>query len=174
MEIERLFKESREYEKAKKLYDSAFPDNEKGVFENMFLDEVVSQKYVFYENGVFCGFVCLFVYLDIAHIIYLAVDDSLRGKGYGTKMLKNIAEMYAEYRIVADLERPDEDSYNYEHRLRRRAFYVRNGYEKTEISYEWQGENYDIYAYNGMVSKKEFRDFWDYIDEVKEGALRGF
>ncbi len=41
----------------------------------------------FFDGEVFCGFASLLTYGDLTQILYFAIEDSLRGKGYGLQAL---------------------------------------------------------------------------------------
>jgi hypothetical protein len=75
------------------LYEQAFPENERRDLSFLMEDRTgVSDFLVFYtrdgedlsggEDGVFAGFVSVLKDGDIAHIIYFAVQEELRGRGH--------------------------------------------------------------------------------------------
>lgn len=74
--------------------------------------------------GLWYGVTCK----DIVFIFYLAINENCRGKGYGSRVLQLIKEKYSECRIVLNIEELDENSPNYEQRLKRKAFYSKNGF----------------------------------------------
>jgi len=59
-----------------------------------------------------------------------------------------------------DIERELLDCEENELRRRRKNFYLRNGYEETDIRYRWQEESYEILSSGGIVTKEDFGNFW--------------
>lgn len=101
---------------------------------------------------------------NIAHIIYLAIDDALRGHGYGSQALNILHEFYAEKKFMVDIELPDHTAKNEEQRVKRKRFYTRAGYRETEIKYRWRNENYEILSFGGTISKKDYDNFWKHFN----------
>ena len=146
------------------LYEASFPANERRP-----LEELVSgfrgkgELLAALEGGRFVGMISLLSVEDITHILYFAVREELRNRGYGSRILALIRERYPCQRIIADLERPEEGAPNGEQRERRVAFYRNNGYVFTEVAYRWEGEDYCIMSSGGNVSREEFRRFWEHF-----------
>lgn len=65
------------------------------------------------------------------YVLYLAVNDEIRSKGYGTKMLNQLKEMSAGKEITLNVEPLDKKADNYSQRVRRMEFYIRNGFRDT-------------------------------------------
>lgn len=121
-----------DYSACLELYHEAFPSNERHP------DEVILQRitsgssilYVAETKDQFVGFALLhdltvvpFVLLD-----YLAVQRDLRGKGYGSEMLRFVREKcwQQDTFLLVEAEEP-EFGENQNDRLRRIHFYQRNG-----------------------------------------------
>ena len=66
-------------------------------------------------------------YKDLAYLFYYAIDLSYRGKGYGTKALKKVMEIYKDYRLFLALEDWREESENKVQRIKRHNFYLNCG-----------------------------------------------
>ena len=79
------------------------------------------------EEGKSIGLAYLVTYKDLAYLFYYAIDPSYRGQGYGTKALKEIIEMYKNYRLFLALENWKEESKNKEQRIKRHDFYLNCG-----------------------------------------------
>ena len=56
-------------------------------------------------------------------------------------------------RLIADLEAPLPDAPNRAQRLRRRAFYQRAGFVPSGVSYRWQGETYELMVFGGALER---------------------
>lgn len=151
-----------ELKKAKALYYRAFPKNERRAFpelaENRFGG---TEVFCFYDDETFVGMACLLNTSTISHIIYLAVDESLRGHGYGSKALELLHNSKPDKKIMVDIEVPNERAENAEQRSMRKRFYLRAGYEETPVKYEWRNEYYEILSFGGQISEAEYNGFWE-------------
>lgn len=170
IELQNVSADAKDFEKIKQLYESAFPFKERLPVFDLLENRNETTFCAVYDNELFCGFFCLLSFNDITHIAYLAVAESYRGKGYGAKILQSIHKMKPQSRIIADIEMENSRAYNSEQRTRRKNFYIRNGYQETDIFYTWQDVQYQILSYGGTVSKSEFLSFWQHF-EVKKNTL---
>ena len=154
--------DENEIKKIKNLYYSAFPKNELINFDIFFSNNTFKGKkiFAFYDKTIFVGFAIITSKLKISNILYLAIESELRGKGYGTQVLKNISNFYKNNRIVVDVEDPDKTEINKEQRLKRIKFYLNAGFKLTNIKYFWENEYYIIMVSNGNITEMEFWNFW--------------
>ena len=151
-----------ELKAAKALYYRAFPKNERRSFpelvENRFGG---TEVFCFYDDATFVGMACVLNSSAIAHIIYLAVDESLRGRGYGSKALELLHRSKPGQKIMVDIEAPNEQSENAEQRELRKKFYLKAGYKETPVRYRWRHESYEILSFGGQISEAEYDRFWE-------------
>lgn len=119
----------------------------------------------FFLAEVFCGFYATLSAGDITHILFLAVEDELRDRGYGSQMLELISDHFCRDRIILDIETPEPDAGNNAQRIRRKAFYERSGYRESGIAYRWKKVDYLILVKNGTITEAEFDAFWDAVEE---------
>lgn len=161
LEVKPITPELPEIQEIKGLYARSFPENERIDFEKMINDTGEARDMLaFYDGGAFVGFACLLNSNGISHIIYLAIEEKLRSRGYGTQALITIHRFKAGHRIMVDIERQRNDCDNNEQRLRRKEFYLRNGYSETEIKYRWRDEDYEILVYGGDLPEQDYKMFW--------------
>ena len=168
------------FPQVKALYESAFPANERIPIKHLLDDKIKREFWAFFnkDNGEnaaapkFCGFSNSISHGDITNIVYFAVVPELRCHGYGSQILQVIREQHPDTRIVVDIE-VEEDSKNaeeLERRNRRRDFYLRNSFGSSPVDYVWQGEHYRLLSAGGIVTEKEFRNFWKEILKDIPGA----
>lgn len=119
-----------------------------------------------------CGFSNSITHGSITNIVYFAVKPELRSRGYGSPILQAIRRQHPDTRIVVDIEVEEDskDAEELERRNRRREFYQRNGFDAFPVDYVWQGEHYRLLSAGGIVTEKEFRDFWKEILKDIPGA----
>lgn len=61
---------------------------------------------------------------------------------------------------------------NKEQRIKRKQFYLRNGFQETQVCYTWQKEDYLILCKNGMIDDKEFWAFWNSLKRRQDEISR--
>lgn len=149
--------------RVKKLYLSAFPKEER-VPWRLLLKRYGEGKCLIetYGGNTFVGFSVTIEREDFAYVFFLAVSDNARSRGFGGKILDRLAREYAGKPLVLDMERV-QPSPNYEQRVRRRGFYLRNGfstsgfcYEQNGVQYEtlYRGENFSVESYKLFVPER--------------------
>ena len=95
--------------------------------------------------------------MKIHYIYFLAIKKTYRGKGYGSKVLKDIASKYSNnYRIYLLAENPDIESDNKLERISRINFYKHNGLTMSDEVVIEYGVNYRVLYFTKPVQKEEF------------------
>ena len=74
-------------------------------------------------------------------MMFLAVDESLRTKGYGSAILKEIKNRYPDKKIRVSIEPCDDSAPDIAVRKRRKAFYRKNGYGSNDEELGHRKEN---------------------------------
>src|SRR5699024_4135254 len=85
----------------------------------------------FYDQGQFVGFAYVIHVKGLHYVLYLAVNDRLRSQGYGSRILTTLKQHYHGVPLALDVEAPDPTVANNHQRLRRLAFYRKNGFRPT-------------------------------------------
>ena len=114
----------------KNLYVHAFPAAERKPFYMIRKKQAEgSMEILSIENdtGDFLGLAITILYKDIVLLDYFAVDDNQRNNGAGSSALRMLLERYLGKRFLLEIEAPDIPSENTPERIRRKAFYLRNG-----------------------------------------------
>lgn len=79
------------------------------------------------EHETFLGLAIMILYKDMALLDYFAMNPRYRGKGLGSDALQLLKQKYADKRFFLEIENPDTKCTNAAQRIRRQAFYLRNG-----------------------------------------------
>ncbi|MBP3852964.1 MAG: GNAT family N-acetyltransferase [Erysipelotrichaceae bacterium] len=155
---ERLHAKHKDYERIKQIYLASFPANERWDFDELMTH--LSACILYYDNDTLVGFTALFTNQTITNIVYFAIDPARRNQGYGTQILKQLCASLPGQRISVDIESPDTNHPEVAQRTRRKDFYLRNGFQMTDLSYTWQEETYVTMVYGGSISPREYESFW--------------
>ena len=121
------------------LYLNSFPEDER--FSFWILQECSKENnsdlYAIFDNDNMIG-MCYIVNCKSAYyLMYLAVVPSLRNKNYGSMILRDLKEKYKLLFLSVDVP-VDNIS------VRRKNFYLRNGFYDTNKFYEDTGINYEV------------------------------
>lgn len=100
--------------------------------------------YALYDGDTFVGFFAIQTYKQLSYLFFLAIDSKLRSGGYGTKAIQTLVELYPNKQQVVDMEMVDENAKNNNQRVKRRSFYLRNGYLPTGYFLSYLGVDYEI------------------------------
>ena len=136
-----------EYKDVCRLMRTAFPRNEQipmWLMRALAFRKSVNFS-VFYEDDQFCGVLYTAEDNKYIFVLYLAVNDRIRSKGYGTKILDWLKQN-TEKIIVLNVESLDPSAENALQREKRISFYSRNGIFDTGCRFVDGGETYSVLA----------------------------
>ena len=126
-----------------KLYLEAFPQEER--FPFWILEECSKEDnsllLAILDNDKFIGMCYLVNCNDAYYLMYLAVEPELRNNNYGSKILNDLKEKYKT--LFLSVDEPVTDI-----SIRRKNFYLRNGFYDTNKYYEDTGVNYEVLCTN--------------------------
>ncbi len=130
------------------LYLSAFPEDERPPVDIFFYkgNDEAFDIIAFYEED-FVGFASLIHYKEYTYVFFLAVKDEYRGHGYGTKILSYLKKQYQNRVIILCFEEVDPKYEDYPNRIRRKQFYLKNGFIDNHLKSCEYGVIYDIFYY---------------------------
>lgn len=113
----------------------------------------------FYDGDTLCGFVYLASLCRLSFIMFFAVGQGLRCKGYGSRILEQVRRLHPKNRIVVSIEPCGGEGGDSGERLRRKRFYLRNGFKETGYFLKL-GKVQEILVQNGAFDKRAFRIFF--------------
>ncbi len=158
-----------EFKKVKKLYKEAFPRRERMKFRVLQKSAVspLVEWLAYYDGEELVGFTYLVSDGALAYLFYFAVCSSKRSLGYGGKILSDLKARRNGETLVLDIEACGEPAKNSEQRLRRRAFYMRNGFTPAGFEATYRGVRYDAMKFGGECGKQRLMQlFKQYRREV--------
>lgn len=161
LRVEKVTKSKRKQE-IKELYSSSFPKEDRMPFIIMCMMSYLwhTEFLAFYEGDVLCGFIYMATIRKLTFVMFFAVTERLHSKGYGSCILNQIESRHPHNKIIISIEPCDEEAEDIEQRLRRKRFYMDNGYEETGYLIKLGGKKQEIIIKNGTFSKWEFVVFF--------------
>lgn len=140
-------------DRVRELYLTAFPAYERAEWEKLLVhsrrDD--SELLGLYDDGLI-GLSYLIFDDEYLFILYLAISPDARGSGYGSQALGVLRDRHPDRDVFLNIEPPEDECDNREQRVRRKAFYMRNGFEPSwtlEIS---KDERYTMMCYGEPIS----------------------
>ncbi len=155
------------YLETKSLFLSSFPNSERVPFWILYLASRLKQKLIefkaYYEDGVFCGFTYIIKQKDFVFVLYFAINDKLRSRGYGSKILSLIAEKEKHNNMFLAIESVRVKSENSEYRLKRQGFYFKNGYCDTGFCFKEKENLFDILYKGEPLPESQYQDIFEKV-----------
>lgn len=159
--LEKIGKNMPEFGQIKRLYLAAFPDDERAPFPLLAGKARRSnvEWLAIFADKTFVGFFYNVLYGEnLVYIFYFAIEENLRGRGYGSAAMSALKRKYAGKRLFLAMEEMDEAAENFAQRQRRCEFYEFNGFENTHTKLLEGRVIYDVMAIGGTVSKEEYHN----------------
>ena len=159
LRYERIRKDRHDLFSVRELYERSFPANERIPFHILLQKkESDASFYAVYEADELIGLYHIFLSEELLYLSYICIREDLKDRGYGTTVLRHIHEKLEGRPIVIDIEEVNKQDGNYIEELRRRRFYVKNGYVSTGIFYHFYDVDYELLSYGGEVSRQMWID----------------
>lgn len=108
---------------------------------------------------------------EVVFVHFFAISDSIRSGGYGSKVLDSLKAKHLGKRVILNVENLDEQESNYAQRVKRRAFYEKNGFVSSGYVIEDSNEQLDMLVYGGSINKAEIEVIYG---QLFEGAFRSW
>ncbi len=146
----------------RRIYLDAFPPEERMPFPMMVaMSKLWNTDFLaFYDGDTLCGLAYLAHNRKLEFMMFLAVDEALRSKGYGRAILREIRNRYPEKKLIVSMEPCDPGAADLALREKRKGFYERNGYRETGYRMRLSGVEQEILIANGRFQKREFLTFF--------------
>lgn len=158
LELRKLEKHCKDRSCFEAINEEAFPDIERMDMDEMFAfaENTDSEMLGFYDGETPVGFTLLVKNEVCAYLFFLAIDAKKRSKGYGSAALRKLFEEYRDQQVILDFEEMDESAENYEQRVRRKQFYLRNGFSETGNYTFLRGERFEVVCNQEPLRKEGF------------------
>lgn len=133
MIIAKPLKNAPDKAQVKRLYYTAFPKEEQLPWWLLRLWSALKRGELtaYYNDAAFCGFTFTATKGNILYVMFFAVDSNVRGQGYGSAILDYLKQSNPGKTILLNVELLDETAANIHQRIKRMAFYKKNGFYDT-------------------------------------------
>jgi len=125
---------------------------------------------VLYADDTWIGLIYATEFKDIVLVHFLAISESIRSGGYGTKVMDLMKVTHSGKRIVLNIEKLDEQEKNNQQRIKRKAFYEKNGFSSSGYIVKEPGEKLEMLIFGGSINKEEIEAMYKNLF----GSIIGF
>ncbi|MBO5241547.1 MAG: GNAT family N-acetyltransferase [Lachnospiraceae bacterium] len=152
----------KDWREIKKLYNEAFPANEKKPFWMIWLKHRggAADVWVAEQEGEFSGMAITMNGADLVLLDYFAVSSDKRSCGIGGAALKALQEAYKGHRFFLEIESIEEGADTQAERERRKKFYLTNGMQELGVQVTLFGVDMELLGYNCKVNFDEYRGLY--------------
>jgi len=167
-----LTKYNSNYAKVIDLYKKAFPEAQRiptWILRYKLRNGKVGFN-IIYAHDTWIGLIYITEYKDIVFVQFLAISESYRSGGYGSKVMDSMKDTHSGKRIVLNIEELDKQATNYQQRLKRKAFYEKNGFSSSGYLVKEPGEQLEMLILGGSISKEEIEAMYKNLF----GSILGF
>ena len=161
----------KEYGEIVALMKSAFPADERiPIWRlNLLSRKKDIQFAAFYAEGKFCGTTYTIETDCMMFLLYFAVSENFRSRGYGSRIISQLKEDAPQKEIILNVEKPDVATDNYHQRVRRIAFYERNHFFLCNFVLSIAGIDYNVLSTKKNPNIIEFQNI---ISKCHIGKLK--
>lgn len=160
LNVEHITIEKNYWDKVNILAKEAFPPEE--YLDPIELVKMSKDKDFDYlallDDKTFVGYMAIQIYKDLVYLFFLAIDPQYRGKSYGSKAIETMKQVYPNKTYVVDLEKLDESASNNDQRLKRRSFYLKNGYKETGLYLSYLNVDYEVLYIGNSFNPELFKE----------------
>jgi GNAT superfamily N-acetyltransferase len=110
---------------------------------------------VIYMHDTWVGLIYITEYKDLIFVQYLAIAESYRSAGYGSLVMDYLKHAHTGKRIVLNIEELDPQTKNYKQRVKRKAFYEKNGFISSGYIVKEPGEQLEMLIFGGSIAQEE-------------------
>jgi len=146
----------------KKLYTEAFPAEERMPLFMLLCkaNGTRAKFFTVFDGEMPVALLYNVYYRDIVYVFYFAVNNNLRGGGYGSRIMKTIRQKYKNRRLILAVEKPDENYENIAQRIKRLDFYKCCGFEQSGNSVKEGKVIYELLAHSENESRVDMKEYY--------------
>ena len=141
----------KDYKKVRKLLKKSFSSAD--LFPFWALNLMAARPSVdytaYYYGGRLCGVSYAISNSRLFYVLYLAVEESVRGEGFGTIIVRRLLQKAGSRELVLDVEAPNRPARNAREREERIEFYEKNGITDTGWDLVEETRRYRILSSRG-------------------------
>ena len=154
--------ENNDFDKLKLMYEEAFPLIERKPYSVIEKNRQRGKTDVLaIKDDDIKGLVVTINNKDLVLVDFLAIDKNLRGSGIGSQAIELIREKYNDRRVFLEIEKPLKEADNYDQRLKRKHFYLKNGLKDEGVTANIYDTEIELLTFDKPVSFEEYAELYE-------------
>ncbi len=151
--------QKKEIPNAERLYRQAFPPEERAPFRLLCAKQYLADTdfLSIYAGTQWAGFFYLVNYQNLSYIFYFAVLPEFRGMGIGSRALQKLQKFCQGRKLFLAVEELDSSALNYQERISRKNFYLKNGFPELHRRVQEGSVIYELLGTGGDVTPEEYQ-----------------
>lgn len=157
--MELKFADATQYkDRIRQLYTTAFPKEERVPLALLYrrAKQARAEFSAVLDGDRFIGLTFLAGTREISTLMFFAIEETVRGSGYGSQVLRAIQQRCHGRRLFLNIEPLDPTAENYRQRVKRKAFYLQNGFEDLQYTVREAGVLYEMLSFGGPIDRQEY------------------
>ena len=130
-----------------------------------------TELYCLVNKEAVLGFIYLIFYENMIFILYLAVNTDNRSKGYGSHILKWCLNKYIDKNIYLNIEEVKKNVKDYEVRLKRLNFYLKNNFFITSYISKEEKESFNILSNNKEIDIEQYKELDKFVAKILDEPI---
>ena len=170
LSIEDLRPGTEHFHAAGHINQQAFPEGQRIPLEIFlpFAEQQLLDVKCLCEGSLVVGFYVLIPDEQIRFLSFLAIDPQHRSQGYGSEVLRRLKVDAKNRPLTLCIESLDCRAENIQQRVKRKAFYLRNGFHETGHHQSFHGNQYEVLCSSETYSHRAFLALMKAIEESDE------
>lgn len=155
VQVRKVYPFTPTFRQVASLYEAAFPACERLLLWQLSWNGLKKgQEFLaYYDKQAFIGLTYTIYTDSLVYLLFLAVEESKQSQGYGSQILTQVKKEAGVRPCVLTIEPMDNPNVsNRAQRLKRLAFYEKNGYQALNHFYFEGTERYQILTTDKMLS----------------------
>ena len=175
MLLKKIIRDSSDRQLIESINEISFPEEQITSIDDLFAsDKGDLDIFGIYHADTMVGFFSARRYKNIAYLGYFAIAPEFRCKGFGSRAINLLKDHYDDKQIVVEIESVYENCDNMDKRLRRRNFYLDNGFISTGWYLYYDNTELEIICSDKDFRKDEFEEitnqlhllYYDFVPEM--------
>ncbi len=164
MELKILERESPDRTLLEKINEEAIPECERNSLDD--LQATGAGILGIYDHREPVGFMVIRRYRRILYLAYLAVRSDLRSKGIGGQAVRELIRSNPDSQVIVEFEAPGKACGENDMNLRRKHFYLRNGFYETGWYTFYDDTEFEIGCSHPDYDPEAFDQFVDHLGTI--------
>lgn len=163
--------EQEYYNQVSEIYEKSFLIEERYITFDKMIKQENTELYCLVNEEDVLGFVYLIFYENMIFILYLAVNTDNRSNGYGSYILKWCLNKYMDRKIYLNIEEVKKEVKDYETRLKRLKFYLKNDFYIINYISKEETESFNILSNNKEIDIEQYKELDKYVASILDEPI---